>query len=95
MGPKNENAKKHIGVLFRSGGGATAKQAEKVRPSGGVRHRKKTDFSLKMLRVDLQNCVSYPNGEHIFRKIMRKKVPGSEELSPNNVGYIKILPKLC
>ena len=33
---------------------------------------KNWDFCLKMFGVDIQNCVCYPHGEHIFRKMMKQ-----------------------
>ena len=60
---------------------------------------------LKMRCGYIQNCASYPSGEHIFRKIMKKsgwKVKNGANIlldtsksRQNCVGYIKMSSKLC
>ena len=69
VGPKSENVEKALVLLLLFEGSRVPRgSSEKKRPGGPC------DFSLKMRRAYIQNCVSCVGGDDIFRKIMKKVV---------------------
>ena len=69
VGPKSENVEKALVLLLLFEGSRVPRASSEKKQPG-----EPYQFSLKMIRAYIQNCVSCVGGGDIFRKIMKRVV---------------------